>query len=257
MRRLSALAILGVASFSAIGCGYSSYEARLEATQRRIRDEMILDRSLYAALQAEFAANDVFLRFPQGMAQRPDFELIQLNPGFFEIDASFNPQGESLPGGPYNLHVLVRRDSDEPEPQDPQGDEPRIARGDFRSEVLAVLAEVYGPDVASAPTEQVNKAIWPRSDASPPMTYERVAVTDRNNQLIHIYFYQEESGNASYDVALIWEFPTGEAPSASGNPIDLTLGTFAVGQRARARFSGRPDSPTGAAGEDGGAAIAF
>lgn len=256
MRRLPALATLGVLSFSVIGCGYSGYEARLEATQRRLKDEMVLDKSLYSALQAEFAENNIFLRIPQGMAQRLDFELIQLNPGFFEIDASFNPQGDSLPGGPYNLHALVRRDADEPAAEQ-QGDEPRINRGDFRSEVLAVLAEVYGPDIASAPTEQVNKAVWPRSDAARPISYERVAVTDLNNQLIHVYFYQEESGNASYNVALIWEFPSGEAPSATGNPIDLTLGTFAVGQRAQARFSGRPDSPTGGPSDDGGASLSF
>lgn len=252
MRRLPALVTFFVLSIPVLGCGYSSYEARLEATQGRLRDDMILDQQLYSAAQGAFAENSVFLRVPQGMAQQPEFELISLNPDAFEVAASFKSQSAEAN---YALHVLARRDSEEPpDPEQPA----RPARGDFRSDVINVLAQVYGPDIASAPIEQVNKTVWPRSDVAPPITFERLTMTDRNLQLIHLYFYKEESGNATYDAALIWEFPSGEAPTASPNPVDLTLGTFAVGQRASSRFSGRPDSVGGAAGEGGGgAAVAF
>ncbi|WP_169974116.1 hypothetical protein [Tautonia rosea] len=250
MRRLPALATFFVLSLPVLGCGYSSYEARLEATQGRLKDDMILDQQLYSAAQGPFAENSIFLRVPQGLAQRPEFELIPLNPDAFEVEASFNPQSANTN---YSLHVLARRDSQEPpDPEQP----PRAARGDFRSDVINVLAQVYGPDIASAPIEQVNKTVWPRSDVAPPITFERLTMTDRNLQLIHLYFYKEESGDATYDVALIWEYPSGEAPTATPNPVDLTLGTFAVGQRAASRFSGRPDSVGGATG-DGGSAVAF
>lgn len=251
MRRLPALATFFVLSLPVLGCGYSSYEARLEATQGRLKDDMILNQQLYSAAQGEFAENSIFLRVPQGMAQQPEFELIPLNPDAFEVAASFTSQSANAN---YALHVLARRDSqDPPNPEEP----PRPARGDFRSDVVNVLAQVYGPEIASAPIEQVNKTVWPRSDVAPPVSFERLTMTDRNLQLIHLYFYKEESGNANYEAALIWEFPSGEAPTASPNPVDLTLGTFAVGQRAASRFSGRPDQVGGAGGDGGGAAIAF
>ncbi|MEW4566417.1 hypothetical protein AB1L88_00985 [Tautonia sp. JC769] len=253
MRRLPALATFAVLSLPVLGCGYTSYEARLEATQGRLKDDIILNQQLYSAAQGEFAENSIYLRVPQGMAQQPEFELIALNPDAFEVAASFSPQSAEANS---KLHILARRDSQEPpDPEQPA----RAPRGDFRTDVINVLAQVYGPDIASAALEPVNKTVWPRNDVAPTITFERLTLTDRNLQLIHLYFYKEESGDASYEAALIWEFPSGEAPTASPNPVDLTLGTFAVGQRAASRFSGRPDQVGGASGSGagGGSAVAF
>ncbi|RUL86097.1 hypothetical protein [Tautonia sociabilis] len=261
MRRSLARFFLLALSIAPLGCGFASYEHRLEATQGRMRDEMILDRTLYGPSGGAFRENNIYLRVPKGLAET-EFAPVTLTPGFFEVEASYIPQGSQgeLAGGPLSLHVLARRTSQEPSEAQEQPDQPHVPRNDFRSDVMAVLAAVYGPGVNNAAVEPVNKTIWPRitpsGDAPPPtIPYERLTLTDLNQQLIHIYFYSAQSGNATYDVALIWEFPSGEPPTTGTNPVDLTLGTLAVGQRAQARFSGRPDSA--GEGEAGAGAIAF
>ncbi|QDV38011.1 hypothetical protein [Tautonia plasticadhaerens] len=260
MRRLPALAALCALSIAPLGCGFASYEARLQATERRIKDEMTINATLAGPMQGAFAENDIYFRAPQGLEQVGQFQLIPLNPGFFEAENSFITPGagDQLSTGPYQVHALARRDSQEPEQGQEQPEQPPVPRGDFRADVLDVLKVVYGDEVTSAPLEQVSKTIWPRSEPARSLSFERATLTDRNQQLIHIYFYTEESGDATYNAALIWEFPGGEPPTSGANPVDLTLGTFAVGQRAIARFSGRPDSPGGGGtGDAGASAIAF
>lgn len=260
MRRLLVFAALGALSIVPLGCGFASYEARLQATERRIQDEMTINATLAGPMQGAFAENNIHFRAPQGLDQVGQFQLIPLNPGYFEVENSFiTPgSGDQLSTGPYQVHVLARRDSQEPDQAQEQPDQPPVPRGDFRSDVLGVLSEVYGPEVASAPLEQVSKTIWPRSEPARSLSFERATLTDRNQQLVHIYFYNEDSGDATYNAALIWEFPGGEPPTSNANPVDLSLGTFAVGQRAFARFSGRPDSAgDGASGDAGGSAVAF
>jgi hypothetical protein len=259
MRRLLALAALSILSIVPLGCGFASYEARLEATERRLKDEMTINAVLAGAMQGSFAENKIYFRAPQGLAQAAGFQPIPLNPGYFEVEASFIPPGSEgqLAGGPFQIHILARRDSQEQEPGQETPEQPPVPRGDFRSDVLGVLAEVYGPEVATAPLEQVSKTIWPRSEPARSIPFERATLTDPNQQLVHIYFYNEESGNATYNVALIWEFPGGNPPASGANPVDLSLGTFAVGQRADARFSGRPDTPGAAGSGEAGSAIAF
>ena len=253
MRRSLAIAALFAPSLLSIGCGHASYEARLEATEGRIKDEITLNQVLAGHAEGPFVEQNVFLRPPQGLAVAPQFVPIPLVEGAFDIQTSFVPpgSGEQLATGPFQLHVLARRQAEEG-----QAEPSPVPRGDFKADVLSVLASVYGAEVAEAPTEQVSKTRWPRSDPARSSTFDRIKMTDRNQHLVHVYFTHEESGDAVYDVALIWEFPGGEPPTSNANPVDLTLGTFAVGQRASRAFSGRPEGP-GADSDDGGSAIAF
>ena len=257
MRRSLAIAALFAPSLLSIGCGHASYEARLEATQGRIKDEMTIDQVLSGHAEGAFVEQNVFLRPPQGLAVAPQFLPIPLVEGAFDIQASFVPpgSGEQLATGPFQLHVLARRQAEagaegQPEPSP-------VPRGDFKADVLSVLASVYGAEVAEAPTEQVSKTRWPRSDPARSSSFDRIKMTDRNQHLVHVYFTHEESGDAVYDVALIWEFPGGEPPTSNANPVDLTLGTLAVGQRASRAFSGRPEGTGAGADEEGASAIAF
>jgi len=246
------------------GCGYESYEARLAATERRIRDERILNAELAGALADIFQEHNVYLRVPTGLARYGEFFPVELPEGFFEIGDSFMEQAAAQGGqatGPYQLHVLVRHETEEAEgEQQEQEEEPAAPRGDFVSDLYEILRVAYGVDASTVGAETVNKTIWPRGASSESLTFDRLKFTDPNGVLVHVYIFQQETPQETSDVALIWEFPTGEAPTSADNPVDLSLGTFAVGSRAARYFQGNTGAGIGGggAGDDtGGGVVAF
>lgn len=275
MKRFLAI-VLGATSVMAVGCGYRSYEMRLEATESKIRDEMTLDRVLEPAAKGDFEKINVFARAPKGWVASSDFaperrqgdqNLLEDGlAGYFDAKGSFT--GPSTGGGPGNdgqpqpavsgpvLRVLTRRTQQQTDTEKTEA--PPVQRGEFQADVRQVLESLYGPEVANAPAEPVSKTIWPRATPPKSASYERWKFNGSNGQLVQVYLMKEKQGSAEYDVALVFEFPDGRAPEASSNPVDLTLGTFAVGNRAAHRFRGNTDDDDGAIDAGGGgAAVAF
>ena len=253
MNRLPARLTILLVAVAPLGCGYSSYEHRLVATERRLKDEMVLDQLLHGPAGQELTEERVYLRVPKELAASDQFLPITIPAGYFDVEASFVPQAGA---GDYELHVLGRHTTPPKEGQPPPPEE--ALRGEFRSDVNEVLRAAYGEASQVAP-EPVNVEVWPRGANNSTVKYERLKFTDDKNQLVHVYFHHEEAGaNEAYDVAMIWVFPVGAAPAANPNPVDLSLGSFAVGARAARYFSGDTgDSGTGGGGEGGGAAVAF
>ncbi|CAN5651340.1 hypothetical protein BH23PLA1_BH23PLA1_01430 [soil metagenome] len=246
MKRL--LAFVLSASFTlTMGCGYGSYQKRLQLTESRIQDEMTMDQVLSPPAQGEFEKLNIYLRAPKSLTKTDSFAPTRLAAGAFDVEASFmelapEEGAEGTPQRQYSLHVLARREQEaDPTQEQPEVEAPVFDRGPFLEDIRLLLSQLFGQGAAEAATETVSKPIWPRSDPPRPQSYERLQFNTPDDELVHVYLYHQEAGNTKYDVALIWVFPSGQAPATAGNPVDLTLGTFAAGTSASQRFRGGDD----------------
>jgi hypothetical protein len=245
MKRVSAL-LLTTITVIGLGCGYNSYETRLTKTAEVIKDQIKLDHYLNPAPTGKFQEYSFFLRPPKPLEAAKQFLPVDLTAaqyvGMYDVDGSFlDPKPGDAPK--QSLHFLARRKlakkpaSKKPTPAD------TAQRGPFVQDVQGLLGFVYGAAAQGEP-----KAI---SKGKNSFKRQIIAVNDKSN--IRVYYYNEKSGQDTYDAALIWEVPI-PPPQTMDTGMDLSLESFAAGSKAARAFQG--DTSSEGAGADGGDASA-
>ncbi len=210
------------------GCNYSGYEDRIQKTELQLQDEIVLDQSLKLPEAGDFATHRMVLRVPLELRRAGPFSLVaNLPPGYFEVANSFENRGDG--GSGMELHVLARREGGQSD-EDNEGETP-AERGDFRSDLAAIIDLAFGGGASATAPESVSIPIRPRVDGG-AINYEVQTLNAPNGSLVQIYTLQQEAGGATYEVALIWIFPSGSRPEGSNNPVEVSLGTLAVNQEA-------------------------
>jgi hypothetical protein len=244
MRRVLAL-LATTALLLAAGCGGRSYEARLNKTLDDMRYVKRLDDNLSPApTKGKLEASNIYIRPPKTLTgPAKEFQLTVLEPGKFDISDSFFESGKA------NLHVLGRIKV--PKAATPKKAAPTPAeaatRGDFTSDVLALLGSVYNVELDPAKAKE-EKGIGPWENKFKRLAFEG------NGKDVQVFFYGSKA--TPYEVALIFEYPNTEKASLS-NKIELTLGSFATGERARRLFSGSGIEDETAEGAATGGSAAF
>ncbi len=240
----------------ALGCGYRSYETRLASTEKNEQYNITLNANLEPATTDDFQKLGFYVRPPKGLAKTKTFAPAQLTPGQYDLAATFQgpPPDPAAPSGiatGLQLHVLARKKTPKKTQQAKKEVEvaPEVPRGPFEADVRALLGAIYG----EAATANEPKAATKRANS-----FRRLAFQAGGNNLIynvHVYFYTQKVGQDEYDAALIWEIPVNRPNLAGTDPIDLTLESFAVANRANALFNsggavdlggGIPGGPEGA-----------
>lgn len=234
MRR--ALALAASAALIIIGgCGFGSYEKRLEMTIEDMKYQDRLNRLLTAPLKGKFEEMSIYLRPPKNLAQTKEWMLAPVEEGKFDLDASFlEPQKQSM-------HVLVR--IKQPKSAGKKGAAPKVDtanRANFNADVFAVLNEFYKPPEDLSPTK-----VKSETKRANDYKFQTITVGDKN---VQIYLYKHEP----YDVALIFEYPKSQQADVFSK-IGLCLESLAVGEKARRYFAGatteeEATQQTGAAG---------
>ena len=218
------------------GCGSKSYDNRIAATLEGMRYEKRLNDNLMPPVSKnKFEQLLIYLRPPKNLQQAKEFQLTQVEPGRYDLDASFlEPEKQ-------NLHVLarVKKKAGAKKKGAPTAADAAV-RGDFTRDVLALVNTVY-PDVDLA----VNK-LKSETRGKQKNDYKYTIFTSTEKD-VWIYLYKKDP----YDVALIFEFPTAQKASLI-TKIGLCLECFAVGPRAQRQFSGQGMEEEGAAGAAGG-----
>ncbi|GAC1475881.1 MAG: hypothetical protein NVSMB9_29220 [Isosphaeraceae bacterium] len=204
------------------GCVGRSYEVRLDKTLADMRYRKRLDDNLMPApSKGKFNDNLIYLRPPKSLeGPAKEFTLTVLEPGRFDLSESFFEQDKQ------NLHVLAR--VKRPKTAAKKGapaPPPPPSRGDFTADVLAVLSSVYNVDLDSAKAKEESK----RTNKFKHLAFEA------NGKDIQVYLYGSKT--TPYEVALIYEYPKTERDNLVSK-IELSLGSFEVGERARRAFSG-------------------
>ena len=229
----------------AAGCGGKSYEARLERTIEELRYQKRLDDNLMPApTKGKLEQLQIYVRPPKTL-QGPtkEFQLTVLEPGKFDVADSFIEQDKQ------SMHVLARLKKPKATPgKKAAAPVPENAsRGPFDSDVIALLNGVYNLelDPSKAKEEVKNKRTFKR------LTFEA------NGKNIQLYLYGSKT--TPYEVALIFEHAKSEQ-SALVSKIELCLGSFSTGERARRAYTGKDteEESTEASGEapaGGGAAF--
>lgn len=209
------------------GCGYNSYEKRLENTLDEMRYIQRLDDSLIPPPEGPFKDFPMYIRPPKGMTLSSNFVMTaDLPAGQFDLAASFIGEGAE---SRRMLHVLARRKAAKPAQQKgaPPPPEP-VPQQPFNDAVVGVLRAVYGDSEALAAPQY-------QKETKRQNAYNRLIFTAANGNIIRVYLYKKDT----YDVALIWDTPAGqEKDAAATNARDLTLQSFAVGRKAQNAFAG-------------------
>ena len=244
MRRSFAM-LLTTALMIAAGCGGKSYETRLERTIEELRYQKRLDDNLMPApTKGKLEQLLIFVRPPKTLeGPTKEFQLTVLEAGKFDVADSFiEPDKQAL-------HILARVKKPKAAPgkkaATPVPAE-STARGPFNADVIALLNGVYNIelDPAKAKEEVKNKRSYRR------LTFEA------NGKDIQLYLYGSKT--TPYEVALIFEYPKSES-AALVSKIELCLGSFATGERARRAYTGKDteeeSSETTEATSSGGAAF--
>ncbi len=226
------------------GCGSKSYDERLTRTLDDMRYRKRLDENLMPAVAGnKLEQLLIYLRPPKNLDQAKEFQLTQVEPGKFDLEATFlEPEKQSL-------HVLARRKlkpsakkKGAPTPAD------TATRGEFVADVLALVSTVYPSfDLAANKLKSETKK-KPTSSVGNDFKWTAFPADGKN---VQIWFYKKDD----YDVALIFEYPTAQQASLFPK-IGLCLESFAVGERARRQFAGQGAEEEAAPGAAGGA-VAF
>lgn len=239
MRRVLVLVAMTVIVVAG-GCGGKRYEARLTRTLDDMRYRKRLDDNLMPPAKGKLETNLIYLRAPKGLeGPTKVFALAELEPGKFDVADTFFEKDKA------NLHVLARIKR----PKAPAGKkaagpaEPVAARGEFNADVIALLNSVYSVDIDLSKAKPESK----RVNSFRKITFEA------NAKNVQVYLYGVKGG--TYEVAEIYEYPKTEAASLI-TKIDLSLGAFAVGEKARRFFAGSI-SDTEEEGSSPSGAVAF
>lgn len=223
MRRFLATAATA-ALLLAGGCGGKSYEVRLEKTLEEMKYRDRLDGNLMPAqAKGKFNDNLIYIRPPKGLGEpTKEFLLTVLEPGKFDVAESFVETDKQ------SLYVLGRVKRPKPAPgTKKQAPTPAdtAARGEFNADVFAILNDVYGVEVDSTKAKEEPKRL---------NKFKHVTFAAKGKD-VHVYLYGTKT--TPYEVALIFEYPKAEQANLASK-IDLCLGSFATGERARRAFSG-------------------
>jgi hypothetical protein len=229
MRRklLATLWLIGL-MLSSMGCG-ATYEKRLKESVENIKYSARLDKYLNPAPQKPaFDRYMVFVRPPKPMVKTEVFQLATLVPGQFEIAETF-----ADPESGANLHVLARFNKAPKQAKNAPAPPPR---GLFESDLKAILAAVYGDN------EDLNKK--PKPETKKYNKYQAITMALPTGRDVRVYIQKQ----GEFNVALIWDYPTAQR-SAIASKMNLSLESFASGNRAKDAFAGkivRDDSAPGA-----------
>ena len=224
MRRgLAIVVTAATVAVLAAGCGGKRYEVRLDKTLEEMRYRKRLDDNLTPPAKGKLETNLIYVRPPKGLeGPTKVFQLTELEPGKFDVSESFFEKDKQ------NLHVLARikRPKAAASKKGPAQPEPaKAARGEFNADVVAVLNSVYGVEIDLAKAKEESK----RTNRFKRLTFEG---NGKNVQLFLL-----GSKTSPYEVALVFEYPKSEQSSLISK-IDLCLGSFAVGEKARRFFEG-------------------
>lgn len=218
MRR--ALAMLATtALLLAAGCGGRSYEVRLEKTLEDMRYRKRLDDNLMPApTKGKLEQLSIYVRPPKNMAPSKEFLLSVLEPGKFDDAESFSDKSSLM-------HILARVKLPKAPSKKGAPEPPKASRGDFNQDVVALLNGVYNVEIDAAKAKEEKK----KNNSFKHLAFEA------NGKNVQVYL--SGGKNATYETALIFEYPKSEQ-AALVSKIDLCLGSFATGDRARRYFSG-------------------
>ncbi len=230
---LSAGLILGM------GCG--NYDYRLGKTLEEMRYRKKLDDNLIAApTKGRLEQLAIYVRPPLNLeGPTQTFAMATLEPGRFDVENSFIDQNKQE-----SLHLLARvKQPKSPNAKKSASTAAEAARGDFKTEVVEIVKNIYGADLEVNQFKDETKRHANRSNTFKTKTLDLAA------KKVQIYFYGDK--NSPYEVALVFEYPTAE--HAAINPrISLCLESFALGEAAKKAFAGGGELEGGGEEGDGG-----
>ncbi len=238
------------------GCGMKDYETRMANTLTEMKEEQQLKTFTEDPVQGKVKGLHVFLRPPKPAVEESGLQLSQA-PGMFDFGTSYTiapkappaKEGETAPAlPPMKMHVLIRQ---KPKKAAPKKGEPAPAadpaapvanRGEFRSDVRAILAADFGGDVAEKSPTKVTKG---------KTTFERFlfnATTGPSaGNTIEAFLASAEKGDLQ--AALIFDFsPTIKTNTIINDGKELCLKHFALGSKARGAFAPKSEKGDAAAG---------
>ena len=249
MNRVRAM-LTTAATLILAGCGMQEYESRMATTLSDKKEEQKLKAFTEDPAQGKVKGLNVYLRPPKPAAEESGLQLSQ-GPGMFDFGTSYTitpkapapKEGETATAlAPMKMHVLIRQ---KPKKAAPKKADPAAApadpaapppanRGDFRSDVRAILAADFGGDVAEKQPTKVSKG---------KTAFERFLFTASSGassgNTIEAYLANGDKGDLQ--VALIFDYP----PSIKSNAVvtsglDLCLKSFALGSKARGSSAAKP-----------------
>ena len=245
MRRVLAM-LVSAGCLIGAGCGSKSYEERLNKTLEDMRYQKRLDDNLMPPPkrdQGKYEELMIFIRPPKNRVPASSKEFLlypAIEPGKFDLEGSFIEAKQQTP----SLHVLARIKRPKDAAKKKGAPAPTAERGDFNTDVLAIVNAVYSTDLDLSKfkeaTEKRNKF------------KEHTLDVGEKNVKIYLYGGKDES----HQVALIFEYPKSEQSTLVGK-IKLCLESFAVGRRAQAQYSGATGEEAESAATGAGQGVAF
>lgn len=221
-----------------IGC--NDYDIRMGKTFDEMKYQKRLSESLAdAATKGTLQQDAIYVRPPKGLILAQAFTLAPVEAGKFDLENSFIDQTKQA-----SLHVLARikRPKGPPSKKTTTQAEPP-ARGKFIDDVLELIKTAYNVELTAS---TLKVAVKSHANRDNPYKFTKLPLDGKEAQ---VYIYGEP--NSTYEVALIFEYPTKEL-NYMDPKIGLCLESFAVGERANRAFSGTGDLDTGP--ESGGGA---
>ena len=244
MRRVLAV-LVSAGCLIGAGCGSKSYEERLNKTLEDMRYEKRLNDNLMPApkrAEGKYEELSIYIRPPKNMVPSSSKEFLlypAIEPGKFDLEGSFIEDKKQTP----SLHVLARiKKPKTPAKKQAPTPEETANRGEFNTDVLAIVNAVYGSDLDLAKFKEV-------TEKRNKFKHHTLEVPDKN---VQVYLYGGKDD--SHQVALIFEYPKAEQGTLVSK-IKLCLESFAVGRRAQAHYSGATGEEAESAGSAPGVAF--
>jgi hypothetical protein len=250
MRRIW-IVLVSAGLVAAWGCG-GSYNERLTKTLDDMRYRKRLDDMLMPPpTDAKFRDLAIYVRPPKNLQPAREF-LLPLEPGKFDLAASFlesgspgaTPAPSDQPQPPaagepakqtepakQSMHVVARVKRNIPAAKKKVA-EPANRR-EFTTDLLALLNSTYAPQ-PEVTLDKFKVTTKGRPTSSKKNEFRQYTLPP-GPKTIQVYLYAPKGD--PYEVALIFEYPSSEHGNLLGK-IDLCLESFAVGNRAKAAFSG-------------------
>ncbi|MDX2035479.1 MAG: hypothetical protein SFX72_02420 [Isosphaeraceae bacterium] len=219
MRRVLTL-LVSFTFICILGCG-NRYQHRMDVTLERMREAKRLDDNLMPPpSEGKLKELAIYVRPPKNMERAKQFQLTAVPPGLFDAEETF------FEGNKDFLHILARQKTAKKAAT--KKGAPAVEqtpRGDFAADVSNLLAGVFGDPELVAPGKF--------KDESQKTNKFRRAVFKANNKNVSVYFYKADP----YDVALVFLVDPADQ-AALVTKIGLTLQSFAVGSKAKAKYDG-------------------
>jgi hypothetical protein len=223
MRRMTAVMVWGVVVLT-FGCS-NRYDERTRLTIEKMKYERKVNENLQLApTDGPLKDKDIYVRAPKPLEPSKEPSLGSVQPGMFDAAESFYDKTNTF------LHVLARVKTPKKAPAKGAPPEPVVPRQPFNADVLAQLKSVYGDDENIAIEKFKDDSVRP--PVATPITYKKGIFT-ANGKTVEAYIYKGEP----YEVALIFVYdPADRVPM--GAKIRLALESFAVGSKAKVKYSG-------------------